>query len=167
VSWKLRPLLDLRRRQEAEASQATDGALAHWQAAEAEALALRRRRADAAALAERAGPGVEVVHWAARMRLEAARLLGPSAGADARARDAAAELERCRAALREAEVRRTLVERLEAAWRRARTLEANRRAEVALDDRPWHPGTGGAIPAVSASASRPGGSRRDPVRTGP
>jgi flagellar biosynthesis chaperone FliJ len=167
VSWKLRPLLDLRRREEAEATQAMGGALAQWQASEAEAFVLRRRCADAAGLAERSGPGVEVARWAERLRQEAARLLGPLAEADARARAAATELELSRAALREAAVRRAVVERLETAWRRARTLEADRRAESALEDRPWRPGTGGAIPAVSASASRPVGSRRDPVRTGP
>jgi len=181
--WRLRPLLELRRREADLATGALGRSLAGWRATEAEAAALRRLAAEVArqalagsaaagpAPAGLAGPG-EAAAWppgdaaslavaaagAARLRLESARLHHLAAEAEARAGAEAEVVESCRAGWRGAALRREVVERLEAAWRRARAVEAARRADAALDERPW---SGGGV-----SASRPAGSRPAPARTG-
>jgi hypothetical protein len=144
VRWPLQPLLALRRREESAANQAWVRALASRRGREAEALALRRLAAERLARAGRAGAGagIEAARWGARLRLEAEGCRARAAGAEGRVRVEAPAEEARRAALLQAARARELVERLEAAWRRARALEAARRAEAALDDRPW-PAPGG------------------------
>ena len=137
VSWPLRPLLDLRRREEDAASVTLGRAVARWRLAEAEALALRARAAEAAERALHAGAGIEAARWAARLRLEAERHGRQALDAEARAQHEAAVVETRRDALRQAGRAREVVEQLEEVWRRARALELARKAEAALDDRPW------------------------------
>lgn len=180
MRWPLQPLLDLRRREEADATGALGRALVRRRVAEAEAVALRGAAADAAARAlRRWEPGPRLGEAApadgaalaaaaacsARWRLDAARAGERAGRAEARALDGAAEAETRRAGLREAALRRAVVERLEASWRRARAAEAARRAEAALDDRPWTRRAGPAGRPVSAC--RRAGARPAPARTGP
>jgi hypothetical protein len=102
---------------------------------------------------------------AARLRLDAVRAGERAHLAEAGALAEAAVVATRRTGLRGAALRRAVVERLEATWRRARAVEAARRAEAALDDRPW------ARPADVAgrpiSACRRGAGRPAPGRTGP
>jgi hypothetical protein len=187
VRWPLQGLLDLRRREEADATGTLGRALVRRRAVEAEALALRGAAVDAAARAQRwwgpgrqpdeVGPGrpggpapgdgaalAAAAACGARLRLDAARAGDRAERAEGRLRDEAAEVEAGRAGLRRAALQRAVVERLEASWRRAREAEAARRAEAALDDRPW---TGRAERAAGAvSACRPAAARPAPARTG-
>ncbi len=137
MRWALQPLLDLRRQEEHDATGALGRAAARSQAAGAEALAFRRGASSAASRALMSGAGVEEARWAARLRLEAERLHLLADEAEAKAQARAAAVETCRVALRQAALRRDVVERLEMAWRRARAVRVARRAEAALDDRPW------------------------------
>jgi flagellar biosynthesis chaperone FliJ len=136
MRWALQPLLDLRRWDEHEATGALGRSLTRCQAAEAEAFALRRAAEEEAARALLAGVGLAAGRWAARLRLDAERLHGLAVEAEAKARDEAAAVEARRGALRQAALRREVVEQLEAAWRRARAATRARQAEAALDDRP-------------------------------
>jgi hypothetical protein len=137
MRWVLRPLLDLRRRDEQEASGALGRAVSRSHAAAAAAFELRRGAAESAARALRTGEGADVARWTARLRLETERLHGLAVEAEARAQAETAVVETRRAVLRQAALRREVVEQLELAWRRARAVEVARRAEAALDDRPW------------------------------
>jgi hypothetical protein len=187
VRWPLQRLLDLRRWEEADAAGALGRALVRRRAAEAEARALRGAATEIAARALRCwGPGrrgddaglrrpggsapgdgavlAAAAACAARLRLDAARASDRADRAEARVLAEASEVEGRRAWLRGAALRRAVVERLEASWRRAREAEAARRAEAALDDRPWTERVDPAIRAVSAC--RPAAARPVPARTG-
>ncbi len=133
MRWPLQPLLDLRRRESTAAERALGRAMACCQAAEAEALALRGEAARGRAAASLPA----AAHWIARLGQDAGRLHARASEADERARVARSDLERRRADVQDASARREVVERLGATWRAARKLEAARRAEAALDDRPW------------------------------
>lgn len=137
MRWVLQPLLDLRRRDEHEATGALGRALSRSQVAEAEAFALRRGAEEAAARALLAGVGVDVARWTARLRLDAERLHGLAVEAEVKAQVEAAAVQARRGALRQAALRREVVEQLEVAWRRAKAVARARQAEAALDDRPW------------------------------
>jgi hypothetical protein len=144
MTWRLGRLLDLRRRRRDEAAATLAGAVARQRAAEAEARALDDRAAGTRDRALRAGVGGDAARWAARLRGEAAVLLLQAAQAEARARVEAAGLAGPQETLRRAALDQGVLERLEAAWLAARRQAAARRAEAAIDDRPW--GRGGAAP---------------------
>jgi hypothetical protein len=135
-------------------------ALAGWKAAVDEAGELELALGAARARALEGVPGGAGERWRARLRLEADGLGDAASAARARASAEAAALEAWRARLGEAARRREQLERLEAAWRRRRADQAARRAEAALDDRPWPPEAGRPI-----SAGRPAGWRRAPAGT--
>jgi hypothetical protein len=159
--WRLAPLLALRRYRERQAMAGLHQALAGWKAAVEEAGALELAHQAARARTLEAGPGGAGERWRTRLRLEADRLGQVASAARARASAKAATLEGCRAWLGEAARRRDQLERLESAWRRRLADMAARRAEAALDDRPWPP------PEVERplSGGRPGGWRRAPAGT--
>jgi hypothetical protein len=144
MTWRLGRLLDLRRRQRDEAVAALARAAIRQRAAAAEARALDEQAAGLSARAQRSGVGGEAARWAARLRGEAAALLLQAARAEARARVEAAGLVGPRHALRRASLDLGVLERLESGWLAARRQAAARRAEAALDDRPWT--RGGAAP---------------------
>jgi hypothetical protein len=137
MTWRLQPLLELRRRQEAAATTAFGRALASRLRAESEAQALRERAQQTAARSLFAGTGAEGARWRSRLRQESDRLRGQAVAAAARSQLEAEAAAARRDELRRAALGRELVEQLEAAWRRAKDLAAARRAEAALDDRPW------------------------------
>jgi predicted ABC-type transport system involved in lysophospholipase L1 biosynthesis ATPase subunit len=152
MRWVLQPLLDLRRRDEQEATGALGRAVCRCQVAEAEAFALRRGASDVAAQALACGAGLHEARWGERLRLEAARLGGLAVEAEARARAEAVAVQSRSVTLLRAALRLELVERLEESWRRAEALKVARQAEAAIDDRPWRQRRGF---SASGSETRP------------
>ena len=133
MRWPLQPLLELRRREAEAAERALGEAVARLRATGDEALAAR----GAAASGREATRLTRPVHWVARLGRDAARLQALAVEADQRCRVEAAAVERAQAKLREAAAGRDLLRRLRDTWREEQALVAARRAEAALDDRPW------------------------------
>ncbi len=173
--WALRPLLELRRREEQVATTALAQAERAQLQAEAEVAARRQAASSVAASALDGaagrwpaagwlGPSLgEAGRWAERQRLEAARLARLVEQAEARARAEAGVVATRREALRKVAVRHEAVRQLEADWRRAAGAAAARRDEAAIDDRPWRQER---REPARFSASRPAAGRRAPVGTG-
>jgi hypothetical protein len=142
MTWPLQPLLALRRREEAAATTALGHAAARCRLAEREEETLRDRARETAARALGAGACAEGARWASRLRRESELLRERAVEAETRSRLEAGAVVARRVALDRAARGREVVERLEAAWRRSRDLEAARRDQAALDDRPWSCGPG-------------------------
>lgn len=162
--WPLRPLLVVRDREAraaAEAAAVAEGMLRQLQGEVREAAAASKGAASRAlafgsaeatavtgAQAQRLVAGARA---AERARIEAAAHARRAEALEGRALAAGAEVERLRQRLLGAVVRREAVLQLEAEWVRARRAAMERRAEAALDDRPWPGGPRDGL----LSASRP------------
>jgi ElaB/YqjD/DUF883 family membrane-anchored ribosome-binding protein len=160
-SWPLQALLALREREALASALALGAAEGRVRKLRGEADGARAEAHQAALRAlgnipPGAPPGLVLRRLAAgaraaeRARLEAASHARRAEALSAKARAAGAEVERLRLRLRRAAVQQELVQQLEMAWRRERSEAAARRAEAALDDRPWQGGQAGRF-----SASRP------------
>jgi hypothetical protein len=159
--WPLQPLLALREREALAAALAlgaaegrvrrllgeVDGARAAAQEAIARALGIIPAGAPRGPVLSQLATGSRA---AERARLEAAGHAQRAEALSTKVRAGEAEVERVRLRLRRAAVQQELVQQLETAWRRERSKAAARRAEAALDDRPWQGDQAGRF-----SASRP------------
>jgi len=148
IGWPLQPLLELRTREEETALGGLARAEGALRRVEAGVKAARWALAEAAERAARVewsvGPeamGQADLAGAARfrevLRRELARRRGLLDEVEGRARPLQAEARRWRERAVVAAVRRAAVAELGAAWRRERVAAQDRRAEAALDDRPW------------------------------
>jgi len=175
TGWPLRPLLDLRTREEELATRRLGEAERAARQAAAEAVAARAEAVAAAALALRvessaghgglaSAQGLGEVRFRERLRLEASRRGQVADEAEDRARQLEPTVEGRRQALHATALRREAVAALGAAWRRERAAAEARRGEAALDDRPW---TGRAAPGDRLSASLPASARPAPGHTRP
>jgi ElaB/YqjD/DUF883 family membrane-anchored ribosome-binding protein len=159
--WPLQPLLALREREALAAALALGAAEGRVRRLLGEADGARTMAQEAAlralqSIPSGAPPGPAMALLAAgaraaeRAMLEAAGHARRAEALSARALAAGTEVERLRLRLRRAAVQQEVVQQLEEAWRRERSEAAARRAEAALDDRPWQAGK-----ACRFSASRP------------
>ena len=174
MRWPLQPLLDLRTREEEEATWRLVLAEKDRRIVEAEAAVARAEAAAAAERVLRVGPSSRLAGMAStgvageerfrgRLRLEAARRGRLAAEAELRLERVEAMVERQREALRVTAVRREVVAELGMAWRREKAETETRRAEADLDDRAWRPA---GCQQARLSASRPAAARPAPGRTG-